>query len=243
MKLRPPVEWFAPTIAPDFQRTRHLLFALLALLHGPLIMKMWEWMPVLVPRYPWTAQTETIETLVPLCFVAVLAWLAFAQFDTGSSVTVIPRRWSDVGLVVVAAFVLDVVNGAVFRSRLPPEQIYELGMSRTGHFTDIAGELMIGWLVFEVLAAAAAEELVYRAFLQRALEGFTSPWIALVVQALVFELVHVFVYGYGFKGGGWFVAGLIYGYAFKRTRSLAVPALLHAAGNLIYYLDLWLRTH
>jgi membrane protease YdiL (CAAX protease family) len=86
---------------------------------------------------------------------------------------------------------------------------------------------------------AAAEELVYRALLQRALEGFLKPGLALALQALVFELVHLFVYGYGFANGFWFVAGLVYGYAFAQTRSIAVPTLLHAAHNVIFHALLW----
>lgn len=60
------------------------------------------------------------------------------------------------------------------------------------------------------------------------------------MHALVFELVHVFVYGYGFRGGTWFVMALVYGYAFQRTRSVAVPALMHATSLILYKVALWL---
>jgi membrane protease YdiL (CAAX protease family) len=57
---------------------------------------------------------------------------------------------------------------------------------------------------------------------------------------VVFELVHVFVYGIGFKGGVWFIMALIYGYAFQRTRSLAVPVILHAGTNFLHHSSIWL---
>jgi membrane protease YdiL (CAAX protease family) len=101
-----------------------------------------------------------------------------------------------------------------------------------------AGELQIGWAASAMLAQVAAEEIVYRALLLRALEGYMSPIRALVLQALVFELVHAFVYGYGLSGIP-FVGGVVLGYAFQRTRSLAVPTLLHTGHNLLYFTLVW----
>jgi membrane protease YdiL (CAAX protease family) len=90
-----------------------------------------------------------------------------------------------------------------------------------------------------LIAAAAAEEIVYRALLLRALEGYISSSWALVIQAAVFELVHAYVYGYGSVTGLWFIGGLVLGYAFQRTRSLAVPTLLHAAHNFLFFTAVW----
>ena len=59
-----------------------------------------------------------------------------------------------------------------------------------------------------------------------------GPIDALVVHAVVFELVHVYAYGLPFSGGVWFAWGLIYAYAFQATRSIAVPTAMHVAHNL-----------
>lgn len=104
-------------------------------------------------------------------------------------------------------------------------------------FTEF-GEVRVAWLAASMLMQAAAEELVYRALLLRALEGYMTSNRALVVQAAVFELVHAFVYGYGLSGI-WFVGGVVLGYAFQRTRSLAVPTLLHAGHNILYFMAIW----
>ncbi len=61
---------------------------------------------------------------------------------------------------------------------------------------------------------------------------------ALVVHAALFELVHAFVYGMGFSGVP-FVGGLVLGWAFQRTRSLAVPTLLHATHNIVFFTLVW----
>jgi membrane protease YdiL (CAAX protease family) len=65
-------------------------------------------------------------------------------------------------------------------------------------------------------------------------------WTGTMGGKPVFELVHVFVYGYGFRGGTWFVMALIYGYAFQRTRSVAIPVLMHATSLVLYKVSLWL---
>ncbi|HLT36448.1 MAG TPA: CPBP family intramembrane glutamic endopeptidase, partial [Enhygromyxa sp.] len=74
--------------------------------------------------------------------------------------------------------------------------------------------------------------------LLRALEGTMGAMRALVVQALAFELAHAMFYGYGVSGI-WFIGGLALGYAFQRTRSLAVPTLLHAAHNSLFFALVW----
>lgn len=43
----------------------------------------------------------------------------------------------------------------------------------------------------------------------------------------------------GFYGGTWFVGALILGYAFQRTRSLAVPVLMHAVHNILVATLVW----
>lgn len=57
---------------------------------------------------------------------------------------------------------------------------------------------------------------------------------ALLGQAIIFHLVHVHVYGVGGGRGLIFLAGLVFGMAFMRTRSILAPLVLHAGGNLIH---------
>jgi membrane protease YdiL (CAAX protease family) len=217
--------------APTFSRRKHLLFALVALLHAPLAMRVGDVLSLVVGAYPGSAEFDTIARLIHLCFAALVAWLAFAVFDTRSGVTILPQRWRDAAGPVVVFVVLELA--IVATQWLDP-------YSRPSPFVGPLGELLVGWLIVSMLAGAAAEELVYRALLLRALEGFMRPWIALALHALVFAWVHVFVYGYGFAGGYWFGAGLVYGYAFQRTKSVAVPTLIHATHNVLFYTMMWL---
>jgi membrane protease YdiL (CAAX protease family) len=227
-----------PGSRPDFARRRHLVFALLALLHAPMAMATGI-VPRLVSTHPWTAQLDTLDRLIPLVFVAAIAWLAFEVFDTRAEVTVLPRRWADVGVGVVGVWLAASAVQIAALSQTSTAEIQAIAGRWTRSYTGEEGELLLGWLLVSILVSALAEELVYRALLLRALEGYLGRWTALLAHALVFELVHVVVYGYGFRGGAWAIAGVIYGYAFLRTRSLAVPVLLHAGTNLGFYVSVW----
>lgn len=227
------------TPAPTFRRWRHAGFAVLALVHGPLSVAVWPLVPRILDTQGWSPELDVLTRTVPVCFVVFVAWLAFELFDTRSGVTVFPRRWTDVGVVVLVAFALRELIMAWLLATGPDVQIDEALRRWTGHYMGDDGQLFLGWVVVSALINAVGEELVYRALLLRALEGFMGSWSALVVQALVFELVHVFVYGLGFHGGVWFVVALIYGVAFQRTRSLAVPVVLHATTSVVFDLTVW----
>jgi membrane protease YdiL (CAAX protease family) len=227
--------------SPRYRAKLHLVFACIALLQAPLSANGTKLVRSFVsPNYPWSVELELISRLLPLCFVALLAWLAFERFGTNSGVTLLPARWADVGVLVPTAYVIRETVQTYLLSRNSPARLGELKMKWIATYVDYDGSLLVGWVVLAVVAIAFTEELVYRAFLLRALEGFVDRWSALVLHAVVFELVHVFVYGLGFKGGVWFIAALIYGYAFQRTRSLAVPVILHAGANFFHHSSIWL---
>lgn len=226
---------------PAFRAKLHLGFACIALLHAPLAVNAWKIVKsFLAPDHPWSVELELVARLLPLCFVAWIAWLAFERFATNAGVTLLPTRWADVGVVVLAAFV---IREAVMLSLLPlnsSARLRELETKWIAAYIDFDGSLLVGWVILAAVAIALAEELVYRALLLRALEGFMNRWSALVLHAVVFELVHVFVYGLGFKGGTWFILALIYGYAFQRTRCVAVPVILHATAIFLHHGSIWL---
>lgn len=83
---------------------------------------------------------------------------------------------------------------------------------------------------------AAAEELIFRGFVfQRLLDGI-GEWPAQLIMGAYFVLVHS---GALTAGGGHYLAGtniflasLLFGLAFLRTRSLAMPLGIHFAANL-----------
>jgi membrane protease YdiL (CAAX protease family) len=228
------------TPSPEYHAKRHLVFACVALLHAPLAVNAWSLVEsFLSSGYPWSVELELISRLVPLCFAAFIAWLAFDRFNTGSGVTLFPTRWADIGALALIAYGIREAVAAGILLHAPPALLAERKTLWMRAYIDFDGGLMFGWLIFAASVSALGEEIVYRGLLLRALEGFMGRWSALALHALVFELVHVFVYGYGFRGGVWFIMALIYGYAFQRTRSLAIPVLMHATSLVLYQVLLW----
>lgn len=224
-----------------FQAKRHLVFACAALLQAPLAVNAWAVVESLLSSgHPWSVELELISRLLPLCFATFMAWLAFDRFDAHSGVTLLPTRWADIGALALIAYGIREVVAAAILLRAPLALLTERKLEVLRVYIDFDGDLMFGWLIFAALAVALTEEIVYRALLLRALEGFMGRWSALVLHALVFELVHVFIYGLGFRGGVWFIVALIYGYAFQRTRSVAVPVLMHATSLVLYEVSIWL---
>jgi membrane protease YdiL (CAAX protease family) len=229
------------TASPPYHAKRHIVFACVALVHAPLAVNAWSLVESsLSGGYPWSVELEFISRLVPLCFATFIAWLAFDRFNTGSGVTLFPACWTDIGALALIAYWIREAVAAGILLQAPPALLTERKTQWIGAYIEFDGGLMLGWLTLAALAGALAEEIVYRGLLLRALEGFMGRWSALVMHALVFELVHVFIYGYGFRGGVWFIMALIYGYAFQRTRSLAVPVLMHATSLVLYKVSLWL---
>jgi membrane protease YdiL (CAAX protease family) len=95
------------------------------------------------------------------------------------------------------------------------------------------------WPVIGMLAAAAVtEEVLFRGFLfQRFIDGL-GVWPAQIVIAAVFTLTHsdalrdIGVQGL-LAGANIFLASIMFGLAFVRTRSLALPLGLHFAANVV----------
>jgi membrane protease YdiL (CAAX protease family) len=222
---------------PTFLRGRHLGFAVMGLAHAPMVGATWPIVMRVTNSRTWSAELAALNVSTQLCFAAFVAWLAFAMFDTNAGVTIWPKRWRDIGWPLAAWCVVQETYLAASIWTWPTEHL--LANERWLATFSVFGDLRFGWLTACMLAAATAEEIVYRALLLRALEGYMRPIIALVVQAIAFELVHAYVYGSGGITGTWFIGGLVLGYAFQRTRSLAVPTMLHSAHNTLFLTMVW----
>lgn len=96
----------------------------------------------------------------------------------------------------------------------------------------------IGATLVVLAAAAAAEELLFRGFLfQRLIDGL-GAWPAQLLIAALFTLTHsdalaeLGPLAY-LAGANIFVASILFGLAYLRTRSLALPLGLHFAANVM----------
>ncbi|HYE61759.1 MAG TPA: CPBP family glutamic-type intramembrane protease [Phycisphaerales bacterium] len=90
------------------------------------------------------------------------------------------------------------------------------------------------WVMIAVAVVLAPihEELVYRGFLQSGILRLSRrPWAAIVITAALFALAHVSTGVPWYAVGTLFVFGVCLGFAFERSRSIAVPIALHMAFN------------
>ena len=89
------------------------------------------------------------------------------------------------------------------------------------------GPWMIGLVIMLVVGAPLVEELVYRGLLQGSMAQRMSGWIAVVVVAAWFALIHFRPVEYP----GLFAFGLVLGAAALLTRRLGMGVLAHCAFN------------
>jgi membrane protease YdiL (CAAX protease family) len=108
----------------------------------------------------------------------------------------------------------------------------------------LAPARLAGRLLTNLLNSGFFEEFLFRGALQTRLRGLAGPSWALVLQAMVFGVWHLWV-GFADTGyAGWVpalastlanqaVIGLAYGVVFERTRNLLAPSIVHVVGNTL----------
>jgi membrane protease YdiL (CAAX protease family) len=104
-------------------------------------------------------------------------------------------------------------------------------------------QMLVGAIVW-ILAASPFQELFFRAWLQTRLQKLLGDFSGLMLASILFVLWHYVaplnttaVPLYTLPGLlGTFLAGLVYGYSFYRTRSFATPWLAHATAGMAFVL-------
>lgn len=86
------------------------------------------------------------------------------------------------------------------------------------------------WLAL-VVGAPLFEEIFFRGFLFKGLEGSIKPIGATIVTAAVWSAIHIQYDLYGI--GTLFVTGLLLGTARSRTHSIVAPLAMHALANVV----------
>ena len=90
---------------------------------------------------------------------------------------------------------------------------------------------VIGWLCFAIsalLLAPIIEELIFRGLILQKVAVKNSINIGLLISAIIFTLMH-----FRFDVVSLFVAGVLYGILYLKTKQLAAPILCHFFYNLI----------
>jgi membrane protease YdiL (CAAX protease family) len=130
------------------------------------------------------------------------------------------RYWKNVGvftLVIVGCFVVGYVlaTGALSNPDWLRSRIEVVDASR---------------LLELLLIAPVLEEIVYRLCVCAVLQQAFGRTIAILCSASVFMLIHFLRGNLDVSNG---LGGIVLAWAFLTSRTLAVPILFHAAGNLL----------
>ena len=110
---------------------------------------------------------------------------------------------------------------------------YELAFGVPELSTDIgvgwgSGPVALGLVVIStIIIAPIAEELMFRGYLLDSIRKVHGDWIAVVISAMIFGLVHLEPYTIGMAA----IGGLIYGYVRIRTGSLWPSIIGHMMWN------------
>jgi membrane protease YdiL (CAAX protease family) len=94
------------------------------------------------------------------------------------------------------------------------------------------GQLMpLLWFAM-VVVAPVSEELFFRGFLFKGIEGSRmGPVGAVIITSLVWSALHAQLDAFALAGT--FVGGLLLGWALLKTRSVYIPIIMHTTWNLI----------
>ena len=142
------------------------------------------------------------------------------------------KKWSEVSgnyLRTRPGGVLLWAAVAALGTVIPSEVFLEL-VSLPDVNSDILGEVMGSrWGFLSICSLAPlVEELVFRGAILRALlQGMNSHWVAIVVSALLFALVHM----NPAQMPAAFILGIVLGFAYWWTDSLIAPVCIHVFNN------------
>jgi len=192
-------------------------------------------------------------------FLALLAAMLFPSILLSARFGHALTIWEQVALIGIATIVIQAMRRKPLAEVTGPaslKSLAELGLGMGAGFLMMAVPAVVlfcaGWVRFEatglaveallpaVLAMAGvaiAEELLFRGVLFQRLVAGLGVWPAQAAIGLLFVLTHLNNPGMEgatrvWAGANIFLASVLFGAAFLRTRSLAAPIGLHFMANL-----------
>ncbi len=177
--------------------------------------------------------------VVPVVLTGAALIPTFARGDKITAVGLHPRRlrYSLLLLSLTCLTVFPAVWGGVW--------LLQVIGTKLPLMPSVVGGQWLGWVLYQFLYVAFAEEIFFRGYIISRLLRWQSSlagqkprvWHAtiIIMSAAVFALAHV-VLMENILSVLTFFPGLILGWLFIRTRSLVAPVLFHALANIFYAL-------
>ena len=90
-----------------------------------------------------------------------------------------------------------------------------------------------------VVVAPICEEIVYRGFIYNILKRYSRRWVAIILSALLFSVIH----GSMAQAVPLTIFGIVQCILYDKARSLRLPILLHAIYNTVSLILILLLPH
>ena len=97
---------------------------------------------------------------------------------------------------------------------------------------DLFYMLVLGFIM--LFFVGFGEELMFRALLQRKLQGRIGVWAGIILTSVLFAAMHSVYFSYAYLVYV-FIVGMIIGVAYYRTKSLGFVALIHGSINFFLF--------
>ena len=187
-----------------------------------------------------------VAAYATLIYIGLTVFAAISLIRTGVPIrrlgfTMATPPWIGIALVLLGVAVLQLSG-----SLLTPvwEQVFGSGRDLT-RFSDVAGSpgALVKLLALNWTVAAFGEELAFRIVLMRGIayalgDGRKAFAIALVLQAIVFGLIHSYQGPAGIAGSA--ISGLVYGGLTLAARGSIWPAAIaHGLNNTIGIIEVY----
>ena len=168
------------------------------------------------------------SAMLPVLLAVTILGMVLLHRTPGFHWRDLARGWSQVDWQVVAAFAIatTVVSIGMLLAVLPDRWLVVYRMSPW---------LWLAIIVLYPFLSALPQEIVFRPLFFRRYGPILPPArVALVLNALVFSLAHLFFWSW-IVAVMTFAGGLVFAWAYEVRRSFPLAAVLHAvAGNILF---------
>lgn len=125
-----------------------------------------------------------------------------------------------VPMIILAGFIINMVAG--YYGVVPEmQEVVRWVLEEKSFF------VLFGLIFFGIVIAPVIEEIIFRGFLQSAVKGLCGGRYAIVISASLFAAVHVDVFAFLQI----LILGILLGYLYEKTQSLAASIVVHVLHN------------
>ena len=199
-----------------------------------------------------------IVTIVAVWFAIEFGWLPEADAVLGGGIDIPVPLLIGIDMLLVLFLLIRPLPKIGYTFRINKSNLKHANSALMAYtLTGVPFGLLTGFLVFNmvpfnlndwVLAwplgyifVALPEELLFRGIIQNQLHGrFKNEWAAILIASILFGLAHLNNGTTGFPEPNWMfaisatIAGLAYGWTWRKTGKITVSALVHATINFVW---------